>query len=445
MSENGTGLRRGASWTLGVFVVITGILDWIYLSGPAIEMVGKWAPLAWLVTVGVMALSCYIFLEMAIMHKDKAGGMATYVIEAYKKRSKIPGLLAMWGYVTSWGSAVAAIAVFAGYFVQYLIPDFNITLGAIVIVIGSFLMCLLKVELVDKIQSLILPAIIASIAVIIGGWATQPVLTPDFSQIVINTSTTHPLVTFIGACLLLSWSAYALEAVLTVTAEYKDPVRDTKMSVYVASAIFIVMTVGICASLIYLLPLEIVLNDPFTPLLPLADAVFGSAFAYILAIIFVVGLIVGVNATFIASSRVLYQAASLGYIPRFFGKLNKNQAPVGALVAVLIANLILILSVGEAPVFMVIAGTIGYFITVILANFAIYFMRKDFPDAKREFRIPDFLVPVSIGLGIINIIFLVLGSLAYTATNIIVGILFLLSVFPFYWYRTKVEDKKYSS
>ncbi|WP_445474365.1 APC family permease [Methanococcoides methylutens] len=445
MSENKNTLRRGASWTLGVFLVITGLLDWIYLSGPAIEMVGKWAPLVWVITVGLMTISCYIFLEMAIMHKDKAGGMATYVIEAFKNRSSIPGLLAMWGYVTSWGLAVAAIATFAGYFVQFFIPDFNIVIGALVIVIGCFFMNLLSVDITNKVQSLIIPGIIASIAVILGGWVTQPVLTPDFSQVQLYVSGDNTIVTFLGACLLISWSAYAMEAVLTLIAEYKDPVADAKKSVYGAAAIFMVMTVGICASLTYLLPLDIVLNDPFTPLLPLAEATFGTAYAYGLGILFIIGLILGVNCCFIASSRVLYEASSLGYLPGIFSKLNKNQSPVGALAFILLINVALILGVGEAPVFMVVAGTIGYLVTVILANFSIYFMRKDFPDAEREFRVPDFLIPVSIGIGIINIIFLVVGSTSYTIGNIAVGVAVLLSVFPLYWYRTKVEDRKSSA
>ena len=105
MSEENSGkpvLKRAVTWKMGMYMVATGILDWTYLSGPAVSMVGKWAPLAWVITVGIMAVSCYVFLEMAIMFKDSAGGLAMYVMEGYKKHSPIPGLIAQWAGGLQW-------------------------------------------------------------------------------------------------------------------------------------------------------------------------------------------------------------------------------------------------------------------------------------------------------------------------------------------------------
>jgi len=435
-------LKRAVTWKVGLFMVATGILDWTYLSGPAVSMVGKWAPLAWILTVGIMAVSCYIYLEMAIMFKDSAGGLAMYVMEGYKKRSPVPGVIAQWGYVMGWGLAVAAIATFAGYFIQFFIPTFNIVLGALVIVAGCYFINCKGIEASGKVQSLMAPLIIATVAVLAGSIAKLPVLSPDFSVVeVAQEGANYPML-FLGACFLVAWSAFALEAVLTLTAEYKDPVKDTKKAVLYSSIMMMVLTTAICVAMTWYLPLDVVLNDPYTPLLPLSEAVFGPLFAKVFGVLLIIGLINGVNMCCVASSRVLFESSKLGFMPKCFMKLNKNQAPSTALLFILLINAALIVTVGEAPVFMVVAGGIGYFITIILSNFSIYFMRKDFPDLPRPYRIPDYMVSVSILIGLVNTVFLIVGSISYGWKNVLVGIIMLLLVFPLYWYRAKVEDRK---
>ncbi len=445
MSEENSGkpvLKRAVTWKMGMYMVATGILDWTYLSGPAVSMVGKWAPLAWVITVGIMAVSCYVFLEMAIMFKDSAGGLAMYVMEGYKKHSPIPGLIAQWGYVMGWGLAVAAIATFAGFFIQFFIPEFNIVLGALAIVAGCYFINCKGIEASGKVQSLMAPLIIATIAVLAGSIAKLPVLSPDFSVVELNQDGASPLTLFLGACFLVAWSAFALEAVLTLTAEYRDPVKDTKKAVGYSAVMMMLMTTGICMAMTWYLPLDVVLNDPYTPLLPLAESIFGPLITKIFGVLMIIGLINGVNMCCVASSRVLFESSKLGYMPKCFMKLNKNQAPSTALLFIALINAVLIVTVGEAPVFMVVAGAIGYFITVILSNFSIYFMRKDFPDLPRPYRIPDYMVSVSILIGLINTVFLIVGGISYGLKNVLVGILVLLLVFPLYWYRTKLEDKK---
>lgn len=445
MSEENSGkpvLKRAVSWKIGMFMVATGILDWTYLSGPAVSMVGKWAPLAWIITVGIMAISCFVYLEMALMFKDSAGGLAMYVMEGYKKRSPIPGAISEWGYVMGWGLAVAAIATFAGYFIQFFIPEFDIVLGALAIVFACYVLNCRGIEASGKAQSLMAPLILATVVLLVGSFGKLPVLSPDFSVVDFNQPGANHLMTFLGACYLVAWSAFALECVLTLTAEYKDPVKDTKKAVAYSAIMMMLMTVAICLAMTWYLPLDVVLNDPFTPLLPLAEAVFGPTFTKIFGVLLIIGLMNGVNMCYVASSRVLFESSKLGYMPKWFMKLNKKQAPSTSLFFIMLLNSALIIFAGESPVFMVVAGSIGYFITIILSNFSIYFMRKDFPDLPRSYRVPDYMVYVSVLIGIINTVFLIVGSLSYGWKNVLTGILVLMLVFPLYWYRTKVEDKK---
>jgi amino acid transporter len=246
-------------------------------------------------------------------------------------------------------------------------------------------------------------------------------------------------VTFAGVLFLLAWSGYAIESVLTIVPEYLDPIRDTKIATLGSSLIYAVMTVSICSAMIRYLPLDVILNDPFTPLLPLSKMALGSAFAYGFGIVLIIGLLLNVNLCFVATSRVLFEASKMGYLPRIFAKTNKNNIPDFSLLFLLMVNAILVVAIGEAPIFLLVAGNIGYFVVIILANFSPFVMRRSHPNKEREYRVPDYLIHVSVVIGAINILLLVIGAGSYGWANVAVGTALLLTVYPLYFYRTKIE------
>jgi amino acid transporter len=107
-----------------------------------------------------------------------------------------------------------------------------------------------------------------------------------------------------------------------------------------------------------------------------------------------------------------------------------------------LANAILVVAIVEAPIFLLVAGNIGYFVVIILGNFSPFVMRQSYPDIEREYRVPDYLIYVSALIGVINILLLVVGAGSYGLANVAVGTALLLTVYPLYFYRTKIEDKK---
>lgn len=435
------GLKRSVTWKVGLFIGIGAVLDWTYLSGPAIAAVGKWAPLAWFIVVLLQAVALLSILEVAAIYKDSAGGLATYVIKAYEHRTPLAGPIAMWGYFMGWGLAIGSVALFAGFFVQYLIPDFNITVGALLTMLVCLVVNLRGIEESGKLQSLITLVFLGIIITIIATMVNLPVIEYTGMPEVIQPGN-NPIVTVAGILFLLAWSAYAIESVIPIVPEYKDPIKDTKYAVLSCSAVYAIMTAAICMILLYYLPLEVTLNDPFTPLLPLAGNALGTTFAYAFGAILIVGLILNTNSCFIATSRVLFEASRMGYLPRVFGRVNKNHAPDASLVFLFFINAALIIGIGENPIFLLVAGNVGYFLTIILANFTPYLMRHDFPDIKREYRVPDWQIYAGVVIGFINIFLLVVGASSYGLKNVLVGAALLFTVFPFYWYRTKVEDAR---
>jgi amino acid transporter len=443
VNSDESNLKRAVTWKVGISLAIASILDWVYLSGPAITAVGKWAPLAWLTVVLLQTVTLLAMLEVAVLFKDRAGGLSTYVIKAFEHRFPLIGPLAMWGYFMGWGIAIGAIALFAGLFVQYFIPGFNVVVGALATMLVCYLVNLCGIEASGRMQSLVVLVFLATVIAIVASVVRLPVLElTEVPEMLLPEN--NPIVTFAGVLFLLAWSGYAMESVLTIVPEYIDPIRDTKYATVGSSLIYAVMTVAICLAMIKYLPLDVILNDPFTPLLPLSEMALGPAFAYGFGIILIVGLLLNVNLCFVATSRVLFEASKMGYLPRIFARTNKNNTPDFSLLFLFLVNAILVIVIGEAPIFLLVAGNIGYFVVIILANFSPYVLRKDHPNRDREYRVPDYLIYVSVVIGVINVLLLVVGAGSYGLANVVVGTALLLTVYPLYFYRTKIEDKRFS-
>ncbi|MCG8567188.1 MAG: APC family permease [Desulfobacterales bacterium] len=438
-------LKRSATWKLGLTIILSGILDWTYLSGPAVEKVGALAPLAWLCTVVAVGVICYTSLEILLMFPDKAGGLATCIIEGYKKRHPIFAVISQWGYVTGWGLAVGAVAAFASYFIQYFIPfpDTYLNYVAVAILTLVFGINLISVEFIEKIQNLMFILFALTFAVIVGAFIKLPMLSPDFSAVQINAGSGNPILIFLSSCFLVGWSAAAMEAVLTLIAEYREPEKDTKKALASSATVMFIMTLGICSAMTWYLPLDVVLNDPYTPLLPLANAVYGPVFTKVFGVFLILGLIIGTNACFLPASRVLYEASQSGLMPKCFGKLNKNQIPVTAIAAIYAVNLIFLLtSGGEQPTFMVVAGGISYFLMVFFAGLAVPVMRRDFPDIARPYKTPNWICYLSVVAAFFYLSMLIAGTIPYGVKNILYGLAATLIALPLYWYRIHVEDKR---
>ncbi|MDY0388240.1 MAG: APC family permease [Methanolobus sp.] len=442
MSDLKDKMQRAITWKTGFFLAITAVLDWFWLTGTAIGLVGKWAIAAWVTAISLQAIACVGYLEMATMFKDSSGGLPSYVHEAFKKYSTIPGALASWGYVIGWGAAPIAIVLFAGFFVkQTIYHSLNVTLFASILMIAVFVLNYFGVRSWSRASTLIIITAIISLLICLGNWifpSPYAVNSPGFGYTVENLT----LPTFISAVFILAWTSYSTEIVLTVTAEYKDPVLDSKKALIASIGAFFIGTIFVAATFLKMLPIDVILNDPYTPLLPLSEHLMGRAGELGITFAMVIGLFLGMNACFIAASRVLYQMGRDGTTIKQFGALNKYGSPSGAIFGLLLLNLLMITLFGEQPIAIIRAGDVGYFGTVILANISFVLLRRNKPDAERLYRAPEYFVYVMALLAVINFIIVSVGSLEWGLLRTAIGVSLLFSYVPLYYYRKKVQDKK---
>lgn len=418
------------------------MLDWDWLTATAIGRIGTWAISAWYIAILLQGIACVSYLEMASMFKDTSGSLPVFVHNAFKKYGEFPGALASWGYVIGWGAAPIALVIFAGYFVQEtLFPSLNITYFATVVLLAVFLINYLGVDVWSRVSSLISVTVIISLVVCIGTWFLPPSSLENAAGFA-YAGESPDLFSFIGIVYILAWSAYSSENVFSLTAEYKDPVKDTKKALITTIAYFILGTTFVTLTYMHTLSVNTMLENPYTPLLPLSSMLAGHRGEFVVMCAMVLGLVLNMNSCFIAASRVLYQNGKEGTNLKQFGYLNKHNSPHAALFFIFLLNLFMVIMFGEEPIAILRAGDVGYFVTVILANLSAFMLRRQMPDAERPYRAPDIFIYLSLGIAGINFILVTVGIWSWGITRVLISLSLLLTFLPLYYYRKLVQDKR---
>jgi hypothetical protein len=87
---------------------------------------------------------------------------------------------------------------------------------------------------------------------------------------------------------------------------------------------------------------------------------------------------------------------------------------------------VLILTRGQitnAPIYLLAAANVGYFITIILAQVAAYLQRREAtPDSQVRFRAPAGLMGIGLVLAVLNAVLLVSAGFAWGWLNILLGV-----------------------
>jgi len=301
---------------------------------------------------------------------------------------------------------------------------------------------LVGVKISGSVQTITTFIIFIAVAILgIASFIKLPHITQTVS-VTISQPNVNPLWVFIGVAFVLSWTTYASEIVLDIVPEVKDPLRDTRNSIIFSVLFTLLGSTLVLEALYWHVPLDVIINEPYAPILPLCRSTFGMSATYVFGILLILGLIDNANSCFVAASRLLYEISRQEYLPRFMGRVNRFHVPDGALIFIYVVNLILALALGEQPLYLLAAGQLGYMLFVAVpANFVPYFSRRFYPDVEREYRVSNWLVYIAVVIGFINLTLGIFGITYYGVKGTLGGIAVLLTVIPLYLYR-RWEDRR---
>ncbi|WP_028297405.1 APC family permease [Olivibacter sitiensis] len=434
----------------GIFIVSADIVRYVGSAG--------WLILIWLITGLITLTAALSYGELSAMF-PKAGGQYVYLREAY---NKIVAFLYGWALFTVVQTGtIAAVGVAFAKFTAYLFPvvsDEHILLdlgffklnAAQVLSIFTILLLtwfntrgvkngkvLQTIFTVVKILSLLGLTVLGLVAAFNAriweqnwsmGWQA---MTWDFASAEWVPVAGAALFAGIVSSMVGSlFSSDAWNNVTFIAGEIKNPQRNIGLSLFLGT--LIVTIIYVSTNLMYLATLS--LNDiAFAPAdrvaVSAANAIFGNAGTYIIAIMIMVSTFGCNNGLILSGARVYYTMAQDGVFLKQAGRLNRFEVPAWGLWAQGLWASILCLTgkYGDLLNYVIFVVLIFYALTIL----GIFVLRVKKPDLARPYK--AFLYPVLPAVYIVAALTICVGLLIYQPTFTWPGLIIIILGIPIYY------------
>ena len=384
--------------------------------------------------------------ELNALMPNTTGGIAQYTLAAL---GPFPTLISMvGGYIIcntmSCGVEASIFSFSLADVVGGHIPSFVYTFIMTVIIL---LANLRGVDMFAKIQdivafllvgSLVAMGFIGMIGMGTGVKVQQPyVLNADFKDIAAMTAVAFWL--FIGA-----------EYAIPISKEVKNAKRNVPLGMMIGLfLIFIMQSVMVFGFHNYVDWGE--LADSAAPHLLYGYAVLGEAGKVWMMLVGALAVISTQNSTVNSLAVICQGMAKMNMMPKIFSKTNKHNVPWFGQVFVSAAILIFgYLSDSSADMisFLILAGSVFWMISYILAHVDVLVFRKRLPNAPRNFKVPcGALFPV---IGIVGTAYMVLNISSDPHERLMIwlltgGCFIVLGIYSAVWIKFKMKMKVFKS
>lgn len=231
------------------------------------------------------------------------------------------------------------------------------------------------------------------------------------------------------------------EFVTPLVEEARNPARDISRAMLGGLAAVFVSYLLLAFGAANFVPRETLTTSP-TPHLELIGAIFGNAGRIMFAAVALTASASLINTVLGAVPRMLYGMALNGQVfPMLKRVYGRKQTPVPAILFIAACPLVgIIWSAGDtnniAP--LLIAATICWLLTYLLAHIAVLILRKRHPDLPRPFRTPFFPLPQLVAIP--GIVFVIANSspapeMTHTIILYTTAVLGFFTVVGFLWVR----------
>ena len=437
-----TGLQRKTNWW-GAFVI--GLAGTILVTGiapPAVQAMGAASvPLFFACSLAAVVL-CLCLAELAAMMPDRTGGMPSYNSETFRdlgpNAAKHVGGLSTWGYWLAWFPVAPINMIIAG---SYLVTLFNLPKGAELTLISSPISATVLVISIVGIILFFIPCLYgiqlgAKFATVLGVMSMLPItalvflpfLQPSSLHWEYITTFAHPnpdgatFTFYVCWTFIMAWSVLAIEAAACYIGECREPARDARIALSLASAYGAFIYVGVPLMLVVVLGPTMASEgyaDIFVTFLAYTRAIFGPEawVQWAIGIPIIAALLFTVLHAIMGCGRSLYQAAEDGILPRFFHHTNRHGVPDFAMTFNVACSLVVVFF--GSPLEIYIFSVVGYLLCVGLALIGYFLYRQNHPELRRPVRLPGFVRFLALGLGVIFLFIWAYGG--YYAADIIIG------------------------
>ena len=442
MDEKKLGLGNVVSVSVGLVVATSCLVS----LGSGAGTLGVTFILAMAIAMLLNMTTVASLSELNALMPNTTGGLAQYTLAAL---GPFPTLISMVGgyLICNTMSCGVEASIFSFSLAETLgleIPSFVYTF------IMTFLVLLVNLRGVDlfaKIQdivafllvgSLVAMGFIGMIGMGTGVKVDQPyVLEADFKNIAAMTAVAFWL--FIGA-----------EYAIPVSKDVKNAKRNVPLGMMIGLfLIFIMQSVMVLGFHNYVAWDE--LGNSAAPHLVYGYAVLGDAGKVWMTLVGALAVVSTQNSTVNSLAVICQGMAKMNMLPKIFSKTNKHNVPWFGQVFVSAAILVFgFLSDSSADMisFLILAGSVFWMISYILAHVDLLVFRKRLPNAPRNFKVPGGVIfPV---IGIVGTLYMILNISSDPHEKLMIwlltgGCFVVLGIYSAIWIKVKMKMKVFKS
>ena len=409
-------------------IIGAGIMS---MMGVAIAMTGRSANLAFMLSAVFTMCTFFpsIFITSCIRMR---GGMYTQM--AIFAGDKFAGYYSVVYFITNMSLAMYALS-FAEYALALLPSGGSEKVIALIVGTAFFVLNYFGVDLMAKIQNLLVIVLVLSLAM----FAVFGLPSVDLANYFSNADglfLSDGITGFLTATAYLGFATGGATVILGVSAECKNPTKDIPFVIIVSTCAVAVLYGFVATVASGVLPTEQVMNQPLTLV---AQQILPTP----LYILFIVGgamfaLATTLNSQIMSCTKPVMQSCEDGWFPTSLAALSKFKTPYKILIIyyiILVVPILLDLEIAQISSIVQILGYINNLIFTITAMK----LPKMFPEAweKSAFRVPT---PVFNALMIVTCIAIVIQASFMLSSMTIQLIIFNVVVMAvgFIWafYRT---------
>ncbi|MGQ4596403.1 amino acid permease [Nocardia sp. R6R-6] len=439
------------------FMLALPIANGLFVSvGYVIGAIGAIPAVVICVVLSVVALlQNKLFSEMAAMFADKAGGVAMFAAEGWKRYFTPVAPIAAFGYWCGWALVLSLVGLTIGELVHaQWFPDTTFTLFSLgsvefglphcisaFTVIACTALNVLGIRVALRFNQVIGAAfVIVLLALAVGPFASGQWTTSNLTAHLDGNWTTFVVWMYVSA-----WAIYGSELCAVFAPEYRDTTRDTSRALN-SIALFMVAayTIVPLATSGQLTEQEFAAN-PITYGIVSIGHISGGL-SDLITVILCGALFLSMISSSADAGRALYGLSAEKMSITQLDQLNARGVPSRALWATMVVNLVILLFVGNS-VAILIASNLGYILSISLAVIAFLLLRKDRPDWPRPIRLPRIWIPIAVAVAAFNVVILIVGALnpglsyAGGIKEVLLGCALLLLGVALFFYRRIVQDR----
>lgn len=442
MEEKKLGLRSVVSVSVGLVIATSCLVS-----------LGQGAGSIGVVFIVAMVIACLLNMttiaslsELNSLMPNTTGGLAQYTLASM---GPFPTLISMVGgyllcNILSTGVEASIFAYAVGEVIPLPIPSITYTIIVTVILLIANLK---GVDMFAKIQdivaylmigSMVIMGIIGALGIGTGQKVDQPAyMATDFSRVVSTIAIAFWL--FIGA-----------EYVIPISKDVKNAKRNVPLGMFIGlGLICLVQSIMVLGFHNYTPWAE--LTESAAPHLLYGANLLGTPGKIWMVFVAALACVSTQNSTINGLSSICQGMAKMNMMPQFFGKTNKKGVPyVGVWFVSIFILFFAVISDGSSDMitFLILAGSVFWMISYVLAHIDVLILRKRLPKAPRAFKIP--FGPLFPLIGIAGTVYMILNisddPAERNAIWLLTGIVFLvLAIYSFFWIKFKMKMPVFKS